>query len=350
MKVSLILVCHHSSSVIPECVASFRRVARHVDAEVEVVAVEQSDDPIEAETVAELPVDRTIVRPNRGYASGLNAGIEAATGDVFVLANPDVLFLDNSLAPMLRALEAGFDVVGPRFFWDSAGSFLLPTAEDPAPGAELWRTLRRRWPWAWSKGLAGWLDETWQGWTATGWLEVPSLRGAMMVAPRGALERFGRFDEGYFLYYEETEWLWRARRDGARLALAADSGVVHKWGHSTARTTDRGTVEEASRRRFFSRNYSGFWRLLLKTCAAGRQRAGERAQGVGGIEDVPETAADLWLLSPCPHLLPSGGAVRRSSLPKCVAELADRGRWFALAADRRAGQWRAVGCWTWDRP
>jgi GT2 family glycosyltransferase len=349
VKVSLIVVCHHSSSVMPQCVNSFRRVARQAGAEVEVVAVEQSEDADEVEAVAELAVDRSIVRPNRGYAAGLNAGIEAATGDVFVLANPDLMFLDNSLDRMLGALDAGFDVVGPQFFWDTDGSFLLPAAEDPTPRAELRRTLRRRWPRAWSRGLAGWLEEIWRVWAATGAVEVPSLRGALLVAPRAALESFGRFDEGYFLYYEETEWLWRARRDGARLALAADAGVVHRWGHSTARRSDRGAVEEASRQRFFRRNYGAPWRLLLELCAAGQQLAGEPALKVGSPEEVPETAADLWLLSPFPHLLPSGGAVRRNALPDCVSDLAGHGRWFALAAARRAGRWRTVGSWSWDR-
>ena len=349
MKASLILVCHHSSSVMPRCVTSFRRVARQAGVEVEVVAVEQSDDADEAERIAELAVDRLIVRPNRGYAAGLNVGIEAATGDVFVLANPDLVFLDESLDPMLGALDAGFDVVGPQFYWDLERSFVLPAAEDPTPRAELLRALRRRWQRAWSTGLAGWLEETWRVWSANEAIEVPSLRGALLVAPRAALERFGRYDEGYFLYYEETEWLWRARRDGARLALVADAGVVHRWGHATARRSDRGAVEEASRQRFFRRNYGVLWRQLLGFCAAGPQLGGEPAQVVVGPEEVPEVAADLWLLSPFSHLLPSGGAVRRTSMPACVSDLAGRGRWFALAAARRSGRWRAVGSWRWDR-
>lgn len=350
MKVSLVVVCHHSSQVAPQCVTSFRRAAEHSGVEVEVVAVEQSEDAGEAEAIADLAVDRVIVRPNRGYAAGLNVGIDAAVGDVVVLANPDLVFLDESLFPMLGAVDAGFDVVGPQFFWDVEGSFLLPPAEDPTPRAEAWRTLRRRWRWAWTSGLGDWLQEIWRVWTATGAVEVPSLRGALLAVPRAALERFGRFDEGYFLYYEETEWLLRARRAGARLALAADAGVVHKWGHATARRSDRGDIEEGSRQRFLQRNYGLPWRALLELCATGGQISAEGARHVGGPEELPEAAADLWLLSPFPHLLPAGGAVRRSGLPECVADLAAHGRWFALAAARQRGRWRVIGSWRWDLP
>jgi GT2 family glycosyltransferase len=350
VRVSLILVCHHSSSVVPQCVTSFRRVARQSGVEAEVVAVEQSDDPDEVTEVGSLSVDHTVVKPNRGYAAGLNAGVELATGDVVVLANPDLVFLDNSLASMLQALQSGFDVVGPQFYWDGDRSFMLPPAEDPTPGAELRRTLRRRWSRAWSVGLAGWLERNWRVWSATGAVEVPSLRGALLVAQRSVFDRFGRFDEGYFLYYEETEWLWRACRRGARLALAADAGVVHRWGHATVRRSDRAAVEQSSRERFFRRNYGTLWQVLLKLSAAGRQRGGVPALTVSGLEEVPDTLADLWLLSPFPHLLPSGAAVRQRSLPRCVSDLAGHGRWFALAAARREGRWQVVEGWTWDRP
>ena len=349
MKVSLVLVCHHSSSVMSQCVASFRHVADASGIDVEIVAVEQSENRAEAAAVAELAVDRVLVRPNRGYAAGLNAGIDVAGGDLLVLANPDLVFQHDSLVPLVRALEAGFDVVGPQFVWDADGTFLLPAAEDPAPRAELWRTVRRRWPWAWSMGLAGWLEEVWRVWAATGTVAVPSLRGALLAAPRDAFERFGRFDDGYFLYYEETEWLWRARRAGARLGLAADARVVHRWGHATARRGDRGAIEEASRQRFFRRNYGPLWRLLLGLPRSGTRLAAGSTRLVAGPEEVPATAADLWLLSPFPHLQPSGGAVGGSSMPDCVSELAGHGKWFALAAARRDGRWRTVGSWTWHR-
>ena len=86
--------------------------------------------------------------------------------------------------------------------------------------AELGRSLRRRWRWAWSIGLQRHLESTRRLWTTESPCPVPSLRGALMAVSREALDRFGPFDEGYFLYYEETDWLWRARRAGAALGIA----------------------------------------------------------------------------------------------------------------------------------
>jgi GT2 family glycosyltransferase len=345
----MVLVCHFSSEHLPECVASFRTAALRAGVEAEVVVVEQSEDARESEAVHSVRVDQTIIRPNRGYAAGLNAGVECTTGDVVLLANPDIVFMKDSLGAMLRALDSGFDVVGPQFVWDSACEFMLPVAEDPAPSAELRRTIRRRWERPWSVGLATYLEESWRVWTSSGPVDTPGLRGALMAAPSEAVRRYGPLDEGYFLYYEETEWLWRARRQGARLGVAAGAKVVHRWGHSTARRPDAARVEEASRLRFFRRNYGRLWQLLLRRCARGEQRGGAAADVVSGPESVPEIAADLWLLSTFGHFIPAGGAAGRDSMPACVAELAAEGRWYALAATRGDSDWRLAGSWTWSR-
>ena len=146
-SISLVLVCHRSSEALPECLSSFRRQAAAAGVEAEVVAVEHSEDPEEARRVADAGVDRLLERPNLGYAAGLNAGAAEAHGEVLLLANPDIRFLEGSLDRLLAGLETGFDVVGPQFVWDAEGSVLLPPAEDPGPISEIGRSLRRRWGW-----------------------------------------------------------------------------------------------------------------------------------------------------------------------------------------------------------
>jgi GT2 family glycosyltransferase len=350
VRVSLVVVSHYSSEVLPACVAGFRAEAHKAGVEAEVVVVEQSEDHAEAEAVRGADVDLTIVNSNRGYAAGLNVGAEAAHGEVLLLANPDVVFLEESLGAMLRGLEEGFDVVGPQFVWDDSAEFLLPAAEDPSPRTELWRTIRRRWQRPWAVGLDRTLEESWRIWSARGTVAVPCLRGALLAVPRSAITRFGPLDEGYFLYYEETEWLWRARGLGARLAVAADARVEHRWGHSTVRRDDRDQLEEDSRQRFFRRNYGPLWRFALRRSAGGQQPAGAPVDAVTGPEAVPQTPADLWLVSTFRHFVPAGGSIGRSTLPPSVTELAAEGRWYALAAAREPSGWRTLGGWTWCRP
>ncbi|MGD9253826.1 MAG: glycosyltransferase family 2 protein [Holophagae bacterium] len=349
MKVSLIVVCHHSSRVIATCLESFRRESLAAGVESEVVAVEHSEDAAESRRVAETGVDRLLEQPNRGYAAGLNAGAAEARGEVLLLANPDISFFPGSLAVLLAGVEQGFDVVGPQFVWDDDGSVLLPAAEDPAPYSELGRALRRRSPRAWSATLDRTLDDTWKLWTATETLPAAALRGALLTVPRQALARFGPFDEGYFLYYEETEWLWRARGRGARLGLAAGARVQHRFGHATGRSDDAAAHEKISRRRFFSRNYGWMWRRLLRASGGGSRRQPFTLTYLDDEASIPEHPSDLWLASPFPHLMPALGVVDALALPTPFLEFCRTWRWVVASAERRDSTWRVAGAWTWGR-
>lgn len=348
MKVSLVVVCHHSSEVLPPCLESFRREAAEAGVEAEVIGIEHSEDADEIARAEAAGFDRLLERPNRGYAAGLNAGAAEAAGDVLLLANPDISFLPGSVAALLEGVERDFDVVGPQFVWDRDGTVFLPAAEDPAPGAELKRVLRRRSPRLWTAGLGRTLDETWRLWTSENMLPVAGLRGALLTVKREAMSRFGPFDEGYFLYYEETEWLWRARRRGARLALAAGAKVQHQWGHSTGRSGHGADSEEASRRRFVARNYSGLWRRILRACG-GRGRDPIVMDRLADQASIPEVESDLWLASPFPHLMPALGAVRSSAMPAAFLEFCRTWRWVVASAVCEKGDWRIAGAWTWGR-
>jgi GT2 family glycosyltransferase len=60
-----------------------------------------------------------------------------------------------------------------------------------------------------------------------------SLYGASMLIRRAAIDDAGLLDEGFFLYWEETEYCLRLRKKGWRLAAAPDSRILHKLGAST---------------------------------------------------------------------------------------------------------------------
>jgi GT2 family glycosyltransferase len=66
---------------------------------------------------------------------------------------------------------------------------------------------------------------------ADSWFQI--LNGASMLITRAALEDTGLLDEGFFLYWEETEFCLRLRKRGWRLAAAPDSQVLHKVNAST---------------------------------------------------------------------------------------------------------------------
>lgn len=96
---------------------------------------------------------------------------------------------------------------------------------------------------------------------ASGPREVDWATGASVMFRVEALKEVGLFDEGFFLYHEEIELMWRLRRAGWTIAFEPRSRVRHVGGASTgvhSRKTE-GYVEPRkpkywyrSRARFFT--------------------------------------------------------------------------------------------------
>jgi GT2 family glycosyltransferase len=59
-------------------------------------------------------------------------------------------------------------------------------------------------------------------------VETGRACGAAMLMPRPVLEAVGLFDEGLFLYVEDTDWSLRARAAGYRLYVVPASKARHK--------------------------------------------------------------------------------------------------------------------------
>ena len=346
VKISLIVVCHHSSRVLPDCVRSFRHQATAAGFAPEVIVVEHSEDDDEASAVEACKPDRVLRQSNRGYAAGLNTGLAEASGELVFLANPDISFLDGSVERLAGAVVGGVDVAGPQLLWDRAGELILPIPDDPSPTAELARTLGRRWPGR--RAVERVIERSWRVWTADEPCTVPSLRGPLLALNRDTARRLGPLDEGYFLYYEETEWLWRAGKQGARLALIPGARVVHRWGHSTCLHGDSAAVEERSRARFFARNYPRLVRELLQRLAPRVEPPGPVFTEVERPSRIPAVEADVWLISIVNQMQPSMGSLRASSIPPAILEIAGIDRWYAVAAKRDDSRWRLQGRWTWE--
>ncbi|HVR99357.1 MAG TPA: glycosyltransferase, partial [Thermoanaerobaculia bacterium] len=247
--ISLVLVAYRSSNHLPAAIQSFRDEAARLGRPAEVVVVEQSEDADEEARVRELAPDSLLVRPNRGYAAGLNAGIAAASGAVLLLANPDVRFLPGSLGALLDALDAGWDVAGPQF--ELAG-WLFPPADVQTPLEELRRWLAGRW--TRQRFLRREVRRWRRVWESAGPVAVETLSGALLAVRRETAARVGPWDEGYFLYFEETDWLRRARRRGLRAAVVPAARIEHAWGHAAEPGRYAARFDQ-SRRRFYARHF-----------------------------------------------------------------------------------------------
>jgi GT2 family glycosyltransferase len=210
-----------------------------------------------------LPADR-----NLGFAGGNNAAIrpslkESHPPDYVLLLNSDTVARPGALAELAKFMEA-HPAVG------IAGSRLEDPDGTPQRSAFRFPTL-------WSEvesGLRlGFISRLLSRYVVappvsesahpTDW-----LAGASMMIRRQVFDDVGLMDEGYFLYFEETDFCLRARLAGWPCWYVPASRVVHLVGQSSGVTDTKSKPRRVprywfdSRRRFFRKHHGRVYTLL----------------------------------------------------------------------------------------
>jgi GT2 family glycosyltransferase len=204
-------------------------------------------------TVLEAPV-------NGGFAYGNNRGMEraCATGspDYFYLVNPDAQVRTGAIAALVDFLElhpqAG---IAGSSFENFDGSDWPIAFRFPGLLSELISGLE-----------FGPVSRLLQRWTVAREMDkipqpVDWICGASMMIRSEVLSSMGGLDENYFLYFEETDFCYRASQAGFATWYVPESRVMHIRGQSTEVTDLTKGIRRLpaywfeSRRRFFARTY-----------------------------------------------------------------------------------------------
>ncbi len=173
---------------------------------------------------------------NLGFAGGSNVGIRYAlkhgAGYIWLLNN-DTVVEPNALTAMVDLAE-GDSKIG-------------------AVGSVLFYMDRPEVVQAWGGGRVSFVTGRSRHLVKQGKLDY--LTGASLLAKRDVFEEVGLLDEGYFMYWEDTDFCLRIRRAGWRLAVAEESTVYHKESSSVRRKSVAQDVYfNASAVRFFQWN------------------------------------------------------------------------------------------------
>ena len=140
-------------------------------------------------------------------------------------------------------------------------------------------------------------------WQAEAPVTCYELTGACLAVTRDGWRRVGRFDEGFRLYFEETEWLLRARSAGVRAVLAPAARCVHAYDQSAKREPRAQLWFEESAERFRRRRYGAWFAALLRRL----ERVPRRFEEVGPPGGGP-AGDEVWVeVTPVPLGAPATG-------------------------------------------
>ena len=227
---------------------------------------------------------------NGGFAYGNNRAIERVRQldphfDVVISLNPDTVVQPGALPALLDHFDhdAKVGIVGASIE-DERGTRQQSAHPFPSLKGELNRAAQLQ--------LLSNLIGSHQNFSATGVKPTAHdwVSGACFAIRRELLDAIGPLDEGYFLYFEETDFCLRAKQAGWSCWLVPRARVMHFEGAATGITAAKRRLPEywfASRRRFFVKAYGmGGWLAADVLWTLGRlSLLTRRALGLGGRQN-----------------------------------------------------------------
>ena len=321
---AVVIVHYHAARELAAATAALRRDLEASGLVAEWRIVDNGSTPQEREEIASLGLPTIEGGGNRGFAAGVNRGIATATAPVFLVLNPDVEVLPGCARALLDELERGTGAAAPRLYWDPDRRFLLPVGEERSRRWEILALAARYRPACASRARRRWRRDVRRHWEAAGSLRSLRLSGAILAVPRSVWMRVGPFDEGYRLYFEETEWLLRLAAAGFEARQARGAEAVHGFARSTRHEPEAAAWFTDSARRFRAARYGRWFVRLCDRLAALLERRRSippplprwSEGGLSGVAAAAPSRGVVWLeLSPNVEGFPAAGTrVARADL------------------------------------
>lgn len=268
MKISVIIVNFNTQKLLKDCLSSLFEKNKKV--KMEVIVVDNASSDGSAEMVERFFPKLILIenKKNLGFAAGNNVGLKSASGEYLLLLNSDTQFLENSLEQMIDFMDnhpsvgisscqlvggdgqiqpsGGFFPNLPRifawmFFLDDL-PFIGGRLKPFHPHSPKFYT-RDRW----------YLDEHFQDW----------VTGAFFLMRRQVLAQIGLLDENFFMYVEEMEYCYRAKRAGWQVVYTPRTKILHLGGQSGSSKRAL-TSEYQGLKYFFAKHHPAWQRFVLK--------------------------------------------------------------------------------------
>jgi len=236
----------------------------HSAGSIEVIVVENgSGDDLSKLQIKFPQVKFVMSEKNLGFAGGCNLGVESATGDYLLLLNPDVVFVDDALVQIEKAMSENPDVgIGGISLKNLDGTQQACVWRFPTPVDQLLLLAKVPHLIPSIKPVLRWRMEDFD---YTKSQDVDQVMGAFFCVRRDVYEKLSGLDDGFFLWYEEVDFAKRTKNTGYRVRYFANIQARHKKGSSFERvaTYQKQEMVRRSLRRYMRKHYGfGVWLLF----------------------------------------------------------------------------------------
>lgn len=289
-RLDVVIVNYHSLRPLRECLPS---LMPFLDGCGDVVLVDNSPGDGTAHEMQTRWPSLTVVQSpgNIGFARAVNCGVRRGSADFILLVNPDIRVSDGTVDGLLapfsdrRVAAVGVKTLNPD------GSIQRSCKRKPTPFDLLDNNLAltARFPIVAARQGAGEAsrepecDEV-----------VDVVSGAFVCLRRSIWDKVGPFDERYFVYYEETDWMVRAKEMGLGTVYNPRVVVMHAAGQSSEESEDELTLLLwESQQKYVRKHYGWLWDIALR-CVFAMAEAARWVRSWGSPHEGAHARRRVW--------------------------------------------------------
>ena len=248
--------------MLADCLRSLLASFQNVTAEITVVDNASNDGSVEMMEMGFPSVRIIRLSSKQGFTANHNLGLRGATGRYVCILNNDTVIRPGAFDRLIEFLDGHPEcgIAAPMIF--NPDETAQPCC---GPFVTLWSELSANvLPAKWVKRPVE-HDAIRNTQYATRRVCYPDwVGGVCLVARREVWETLGGLDEGFYIFFEETDFCRRARNAGWKIAHVLDAEVVHFGGQNTG----EGWMHETkfliycrSQLRYF-RKHHRFWEIV----------------------------------------------------------------------------------------
>jgi GT2 family glycosyltransferase len=231
---SLIIVHFHTPQFLKTCLHSILN-QKWSNLKWETIVINnQSQGQYNRLIQGQLPQSKIINnRFNLGFGRAVNQGIKISKGHFIVILNPDIVLSNNNqwekLIDYLNLNKKVGAVTGRLAFPNGQIQFNARTFPNPSTIIYRYLGLEKFYlPSFYRRHLM--IDQNHQQIFEADW-----ALGALLVIRRKTLNQVGLFDERFFLYYEDIDWCFRAKKKGWKIIYYPEIKATHHYQRQSAR-------------------------------------------------------------------------------------------------------------------
>lgn len=266
IDVSVIIVSYNTRDLLHKCLASVTAGLGELCSEILVVDNASSDGSVDMVERDFPSVQLIRSDSNRGFAVANNIAMEQASGRYMILLNSDTEVTEEAVPKLVHFMDEhpAVGYCGPQLV-NRDGSHQASARRFPTVLSAAYSILglTRRYPDS-RHSLDLHVTCGKRSEFKTDWVS-----GACLAARAEAACQVGRLDEGFFLYFEETDWCQRMAKAGWEGWFVGTAEVVHLGGQSVAEDgagkpfSGDHPVHWINSRRRYMRRYHGLLGMIL---------------------------------------------------------------------------------------